>query len=144
MSFITPLYVILRKRIKNWKTKSNIYLDDINVWIDKNYWFMNEEADKRKPFHTQPFEQLYALREALKIISYEGLESIWQRHATVHEYTARNLNTELPQLQPFVQNESDRHISYFVLKARDNYKVGDIVDYMSEKYEIQNLVLEIE
>jgi len=95
---------------------------------------MGDEPNKRpKPFHTHPVVEFYAFREALKFLSYEGLENIWRRHAAVHEYTVTKLESELPQLQYFVQNESDRLISYFVMKIPDNLQVRDIIDYMLEK-----------
>ena len=58
----------------------------------------------------------YAMREALAIVSEEGLEAMWKRHVDVHNQLWQGLN-ELG-LQPFVENPDDRLITVNTIKAR--------------------------
>lgn len=51
------------------------YLDFEGVW---GYW-----GDERNYHHTGPITTMYALREALRLVAEEGLESRWDRHTRV-------------------------------------------------------------
>lgn len=51
------------------------YLDFEGVW---EYW-----GEERNYHHTGPISTLYALREALRLVSEEGLEETWNRHERV-------------------------------------------------------------
>ncbi|MFC6905885.1 alanine--glyoxylate aminotransferase family protein [Halalkalicoccus tibetensis] len=51
------------------------YLDFEGVW---EYW-----GEERNYHHTGPISTLYALREALRLVSEEGLEGTWDRHERV-------------------------------------------------------------
>lgn len=48
----------------------------------------------------------FAVREALAIVSEEGLESLWARHLAAHNQLWEGLSSM--GLQPFVENEQDR------------------------------------
>ncbi|MEL6327132.1 MAG: alanine--glyoxylate aminotransferase family protein [Cyanobacteria bacterium J06626_23] len=58
-------------KVANW------YLD---MSMLRNYW-----GDDRKYHHTAPVNMTYAIREALRLLMEEGLESAWQRHQTTAE-----------------------------------------------------------
>lgn len=51
------------------------YLDLEGIW---EYW-----GDERNYHHTGPISTMYALREALRLVSEEGLEETWERHERV-------------------------------------------------------------
>jgi alanine-glyoxylate transaminase / serine-glyoxylate transaminase / serine-pyruvate transaminase len=79
------------------------YLDLEGIW---EYW-----GDERNYHHTGPISTLYALREALRLVSEEGLEEAWARHRHVAgalkrgvEAMGSGLNTAdehwLPTLNP--------------------------------------------
>lgn len=51
------------------------YLDLTGVW---EYW-----GDDRNYHHTGPISTMYALREALRLVAEEGLETGWRRHRHV-------------------------------------------------------------
>lgn len=51
------------------------YLDLEGIW---EYW-----GDERNYHHTGPISTLYALREALRLVTEEGLEKTWARHRHV-------------------------------------------------------------
>ncbi|MGM0604293.1 MAG: pyridoxal-phosphate-dependent aminotransferase family protein [Halobacteriota archaeon] len=51
------------------------YLDFEGVW---EYW-----SDDRNYHHTGPISTMYALRESLRMVTEEGIEAMWDRHANV-------------------------------------------------------------
>ncbi|HEV3002182.1 MAG TPA: alanine--glyoxylate aminotransferase family protein [Solirubrobacteraceae bacterium] len=53
------------------------------------YWQAN--GGGRAYHHTAPINMIYALREALEIVSVEGLAARWERHAAAHERLRRAL-----------------------------------------------------
>lgn len=55
--------------IRSW------YLDLTGVW---DYW-----GDARNYHHTGPISTMYALREALRLVAEEGIESTWNRHRRI-------------------------------------------------------------
>ena len=71
---LAPITVSERamKKIRNRKTKVQSWYFDLS--LIEEYW-MN-----RKYHHTAPISLIYALRESLRFLQEEGLESRWQRH----------------------------------------------------------------
>lgn len=59
---------------------------DMNLIL--GYW---GEGGKRAYHHTAPVNALYGLHESLVMLQEEGLESAWQRHATMHSALAAGL-----------------------------------------------------
>jgi alanine-glyoxylate transaminase/serine-glyoxylate transaminase/serine-pyruvate transaminase len=59
-----------RSKVQSW------YLD---ITLVEHYW-----GDDRTYHHTAPISMNYALREALRLIQEEGLESRWRRHELNH------------------------------------------------------------
>jgi len=72
--------------IRNRKTKVQSWFLDLNLVM--GYW---GSGSKRAYHHTAPVNALYALHEALLILTEEGLERAWQRHKTHHEALAAGL-----------------------------------------------------
>ncbi|NEO86653.1 MAG: alanine--glyoxylate aminotransferase family protein [Spirulina sp. SIO3F2] len=64
----------LAKMDKRQTKVANWYLD---VSMLRNYW-----GSGRVYHHTAPVNMTYAIREALRLVSEEGLETSWQRHRT--------------------------------------------------------------
>lgn len=62
----------LAKMDKRTSKVANWYLD---VSLLRNYW-----GSGRVYHHTAPVNMTYAIREALRLVSEEGLENTWQRH----------------------------------------------------------------
>lgn len=54
------------------------------------YW-TGESGGKRSYHHTAPVNALYALHESLRLLSLEGLEHAWQRHADMHQVLRHGL-----------------------------------------------------
>ena len=88
--------------LKSRKTKVQSWYFDLS--LIESYW-----GGERSYHHTGPISMVYALREGLRIVLEEGLETRWARHMRNHlalkagllalgmEYTA-NPNNQLPQL----------------------------------------------
>ena len=66
------------KVLDNRKTKVQSWFLDLSMV--KNYW----AGAKRTYHHTAPVSQMYALREALRIVLEEGLEKRFERHHRNH------------------------------------------------------------
>lgn len=79
---ISPISLSERaeEKIKNRKTPVQSFYFDLSLL--QKYW---NEGDARFYHHTTPITMIYALREGLRIIHEEGLESRWARHQKNHE-----------------------------------------------------------
>jgi alanine-glyoxylate transaminase/serine-glyoxylate transaminase/serine-pyruvate transaminase len=73
--------------IRNRKSKVQSWFLDLNLVM--GYW--GGEA-KRSYHHTAPVNALYGLHESLVIVSEEGLENSWQRHANNHAAFAAGIH----------------------------------------------------
>ena len=71
--------------LKARKTKPQSWYLDLNLL--ETYW-----GPDRMYHHTAPISSIYALREGLRIIAEEGLESRWARHAKNHVALKAGLN----------------------------------------------------
>ena len=72
------------EKIKNRKSPVLSWYLDMSMLA--SYW-----GTERKYHHTAPINMNYALREALRIVAEEGLESRFERHLETHEALVRGL-----------------------------------------------------
>ncbi len=72
------------------------YLD---LSLLEGYW-----GSERAYHHTAPITNVYALREALRLVAEEGLEERWERHRRVASELVAGLETH--GLEPFVEETS--------------------------------------
>ncbi len=82
----SPLTISPRawKKLQQRRTKvANFYLD---MTLLSKYW-----GSDRIYHHTAPINMYYALREALRLLSQEGIENSWQRHRQNAEYLWQQL-----------------------------------------------------
>ncbi len=87
-------------KVRNRKTKVPSWFLDLNLVM--GYW---GAGAKRAYHHTAPVNTLYALHESLVMLTDEGLENAWKRHATNH----MQLRTGLEAMGiKFVVDEADR------------------------------------
>jgi alanine-glyoxylate transaminase/serine-glyoxylate transaminase/serine-pyruvate transaminase len=86
--------------IKNRQSPVQSWFLDMDLVM--GYW---GQGTKRAYHHTAPVNSIYALHEALLILHKEGLQSAWDRHATMHQALRRGL--EGLGLE-FVVKEQDR------------------------------------
>lgn len=94
------------ERIKNRKEKVMNWFYDVSSML--GYW---GGSQKRTYHHTAPIHSLYALHEALCVISEEGIENRWERHEKVRDYAHQQFERlglqllvskqiQMPQLHP--------------------------------------------
>ena len=66
------------EKVKARKTKCQSWFMDLNLVLP--YW----EGGARTYHHTAPINPLYGLHESLLMLTEEGLEAAWRRHAELH------------------------------------------------------------
>lgn len=75
-------------KVRNRKTKVQSWFMDLNLVM--GYW---SGEQKRTYHHTAPVNALYSLHEALLMLTEEGVEHAWQRHAQNHLALRAGLET---------------------------------------------------
>jgi len=104
-------------KVRARKTPVRSWFLDLSLVM--NYW---EGEGGRSYHHTAPVNALYALHEALVMISEEGLENAWARHAKMHKALEAGLENmglkflveadiRLPQLNAVVVPEGVDEVS---------------------------------
>ena len=73
------------EKVKARKTKCQSWFMDLNLVLP--YW----EGGARTYHHTAPINPLYGLHEALLMLTEEGLEAAWERHAALHDALVEGL-----------------------------------------------------
>jgi len=87
-------------RIAARKTPIPSFYFDMN-WLG-NYWGCDDQP--RRYHHTAPISSIYALREALAIVSREGLEKCWERHRSCRDRLIEGLKNL--GLKPFAEEQA--------------------------------------
>jgi len=89
-------------------------------------WSPRDEG-YRDLYYTTPLHQLYAMREALSLLTKETLQRRWARVSNVsHLLTIR---LEAFGLKPFVTKRANRLLSTMTYKLPPNVLVEDIMNY---------------
>ena len=76
---LSPITVSQRAVEKLRQRKNKVQSWYLDLSMVEKYW-----GDDRTYHHTAPISMNYALREALRLIEEEGLETRWQRHRSNH------------------------------------------------------------
>merc|ERR1719217_265122 len=90
------------EKVMSRKQKPDIFSFDVTE-VGRQWGF---NGDKRPYHHTPPINIMFAMREALQIVSEEGLENSWNRHLNAHYQLWEGLDKL--GLKPFVENPEDR------------------------------------
>ena len=113
------------EQVKNW------YLD---MNMIKQYLVVNDFGVPRVYHHTAPISMAYALREALGILTEEGLEASWSRHRDAAEFFWNEL--EKIGLECHVDWEH-RLPTLTTVKIPEGIDGGKVVTYLRENYNIE-------
>ena len=113
------------EQVKNW------YLD---MNMIKQYLVVNDFGVPRVYHHTAPISMAYALREALGILTEEGLEASWSRHRDAAEFFWNEL--EKIGLECHVDWEH-RLPTLTTVKIPEGIDGGKVVTYLRENYSIE-------
>ncbi|KAK9818420.1 hypothetical protein WJX72_012441 [[Myrmecia] bisecta] len=118
------------EKVKARKTKPTSYYFDMNLVGDYWGWF-----NKRFYHHTGPVSTWYAMREAMALLSEEGLAASWKRH----EARAAELWEGLREmgLEPFVENEAERLITVNTIKVPEGVDWAAVVKNAMDKYNVE-------
>ena len=119
------------KRTANGEQVKNWYLD---MNMIKQYLVVNDFGVPRVYHHTAPISMAYALREALGILTEEGLEASWSRHRDAAEFFWNEL--EKIGLECHVDWEH-RLPTLTTVKIPEGIDGGKVVTYLRENYNIE-------
>jgi len=115
---------ILRAR----KTKVQSWYFDLAPVM--NYW-----GKERTYHHTPPISLLYGMREALRLVSEEGLEARWERHAQNQQALIAGL--EAMGLELFVANSRDRLPTVTAVKVPAGIEDGKVRQQLLDEFNIE-------
>ncbi|WP_375137159.1 pyridoxal-phosphate-dependent aminotransferase family protein [Halostella litorea] len=102
------------------------YLD---LSLLEGYW-----GDERAYHHTAPITNVYALREALRLVAEEGIEARWERH--LETAGALKAGVEAMGLE---MNAPDEYWlpSLNAVRVPDGVEDGDVIDALLDGYDLE-------
>jgi alanine-glyoxylate transaminase/serine-glyoxylate transaminase/serine-pyruvate transaminase len=115
---------VLRAR----KTKVQSWYFDLTPVM--NYW-----GKERTYHHTPPISLIYGLREALRLVSEEGLEARWERHAQNQQ--ALIAGVEAMGLELFVADSRDRLPTVTAVKIPAGIDDGKVRQQLLDEFNIE-------
>jgi len=102
------------------------YLD---LSLLEGYW-----GDERAYHHTAPVSNVYALREALRLVAEEGIEARWERH----ERVAGALKAGVEAMGLGLNPEDDYWLpSLNAVRVPAGVEDGDVIDYVLDHYDLE-------
>ncbi|WP_353634189.1 alanine--glyoxylate aminotransferase family protein [Halobacterium sp. NMX12-1] len=102
------------------------YLD---LSLLEGYW-----GDERAYHHTAPVSNVYALREALRLVAEEGIEARWGRH----ERVAGALKAGVEAMGLGLNPEDDYWLpSLNAVRVPAGVEDGDVIDYVLDHYDLE-------
>ncbi|UTW58301.1 alanine--glyoxylate aminotransferase family protein [Kordiimonas sp. SCSIO 12603] len=117
------------KKVKARKTPVRSWFLDLSLVM--SYW---DGEGGRSYHHTAPVNALYGLHEALVMVSEEGLENVWVRHAVMHEALAAGL--EKLGLK-FLVDEEIRLPQLNAMVVPDGVDEASVRAYLLEKHNLE-------
>jgi alanine-glyoxylate transaminase/serine-glyoxylate transaminase/serine-pyruvate transaminase len=102
------------------------YLD---LSLLEGYW-----GDERAYHHTAPVSNVYALREALRLVAEEGIEQRWARH----ERIAGALKAGVEAMGLGLNPEDDYWLpSLNAVRVPEGVDDGEVIDYVLDHYDLE-------
>merc|ERR1712157_648735 len=96
-------------------------------------WGFN--GDKRPYHHTPPINIMFAMREALQIVSEEGLQNSWNRHLNAHYQLWEGLDKL--GLKPFVKDPADRLSTVNCIEIPEGLDAGRLIANAQDKFNLE-------
>lgn len=119
------------EKVRNRKTKPvSFYFDIMEL---QNYWGCDE--NNRRYHHTAAITSVYQLREGLRILAEETLESFWQRHNACTQLLWQLLQENGFDL--YVKDPAKRLITVNLVKVPEGVSAAAVQKYLLEKYDIE-------
>ena len=110
------------------KTKEQSWYFDLTTTM--NYW-----GKERTYHHTPPISLIYGLREALRLVLEEGLETRWERHRQNQQ--ALIAGVEAMGLELFVANPADRLITVTGVRVPDGIEDINVRRQLLNEFNIE-------
>ncbi|MFB6267464.1 MAG: alanine--glyoxylate aminotransferase family protein [Halodesulfurarchaeum sp.] len=102
------------------------YLD---LSLLEGYW-----GEERSYHHTAPITNVYALREALRLVAEEGIEERWERHREMAGAIKAGVEAMGLELNP---EEEYWLPSLNAVRVPDGVTDGEVIEYLLEHYDIE-------
>ena len=127
-----PLFLSERAlaKIKNRKTPPATYNLDLNLVGDYWGWF-----GKRSYHHTGMVSTWYAMREALAVVSEEGLVPMWARHNQLHHQLWDGLHSM--GLKSYVAKDEDRLATVNTIKVPEGVDWAALIKNAMDTYQVE-------
>ena len=92
-------------------------------------------GSERTYHHTPPVSLIYGLREALRIVLEEGLETRWERH--LRNQQALIAGIEAMELELFVSNPEDRLVTVTAVKIPSGLEDGKVRQQLLNEFNLE-------
>jgi alanine-glyoxylate transaminase / serine-glyoxylate transaminase / serine-pyruvate transaminase len=92
-------------------------------------------GSERTYHHTPPVSLIYGLREALRIVLEEGLETRWERH--LRNQQALIAGIEAMELELFVSNPADRLVTVTAVKIPGGLEDGKVRQQLLNEFNLE-------
>lgn len=127
-----PLFLSERalNKIKSRKTPPATYNLDLNLVGDYWGWF-----GKRSYHHTGMVSTWYAMREALALVSEEGLDACWKRHHDLHLHLWEGLHSM--GLKSYVEKDEDRLATVNTIKVPEGVDWAALIKNAMDTYSVE-------
>mmetsp|Transcript_5024 Transcript_5024/g.8943 ORF Transcript_5024/g.8943 Transcript_5024/m.8943 type:complete len:435 (-) Transcript_5024:112-1416(-) len=119
------------EKVMSRKQKPDIFSFDVTE-VGRQWGF---NGDKRPYHHTPPINIMFAMREALQIVSEEGLENSWNRHLNAHYQLWEGLDKL--GLKPFVENPEDRLATVNCISIPEGVDAPRLIAHAYDKYNLE-------
>jgi len=114
-------------KVLSRETESRSWYLDLSLL--EGYW-----GDERAYHHTAPITNVYALREALRLVAEEGIEDRWARHRDV----AGALKTGLETMGLEMNAPDDYWLpSLNAVRVPDGVDDAAVIDYLLDEYDLE-------
>merc|ERR1711884_927532 len=123
------------EKVMSRKTKPDIFSFDVTE-VGRQWGF---NGDKRPYHHTPPINIMFAMREALQIVSEEGLENSWNRHLAAHHQLWEGLDKL--GLKPFVENPEDRLSTVNCIAIPEGVDATRLIGHAYDKFNLEDSVI---
>lgn len=108
--------------------------DQVRTWyldlsLLADYW-----GDERAYHHTAPITNVYALREALRLVAEEGLEARWERHRSMAETLKEGVESMGLELNPDPEYWLP---TLNAVQVPDGVDPDAVIDHLLEVYDVE-------
>jgi alanine-glyoxylate transaminase/serine-glyoxylate transaminase/serine-pyruvate transaminase len=127
-----PLFMSKRAFDRLQERQSTVATYNLDLKLVGDYWGW---FGRRWYHHTGPVSTWYGMREALAIVTEEGLENMWTRHRDLHHQLWDGLRSM--GLQSFVENDAERLVTVNTIKVPEGVDWAALIKNAMDKYNVE-------